>query len=163
MEKIGHHVGSTDEDTVVRKFIHSKTLVLWMMEHFGKGSKGKTMPGWVLSMPLEWRKSLLKGYLDSDGHEYDEGYSRSSTVGRCLLAGMNLLANTLGLTTSITKRVPNTDIILGRKCDVSESWSLSIHEDDGRYTEVSDGIRWKKLRRVVVPASELVEALCCVR
>jgi DNA (cytosine-5)-methyltransferase 1 len=157
MEKAGCHIGTSNEETVVRKFIHSKALVLWLMEHFGRGAKGKTIPGWVLSMPKEWRESLLLGYLESDGHECEEGFFMASTVGRCLLSGMNLLANTLGRTTSVVKRLPTTDIILGRKCNVSESWALSIHEDDGRYTDVQDGMRWKKLRRPVVPASELVE------
>jgi len=155
LEEVGCHIGSGDQETVTRKFVNSKALVLWLMGHFGKGASGKTMPGFVFSMNREWRSALLSGYLDADGTRYDEGYWVATTVGRCLLAGMNLLASSLGFTTSIVRRKPNSDVIEGRKVNVSVSWHLSIREDDGRYTMVDEGMRWRKMRRAVVPASEL--------
>jgi DNA (cytosine-5)-methyltransferase 1 len=107
-------------------------------------------------MRKEWREALLRGYLDADGCEQDQGFYTVTSVGRCLLAGMNVLALSLGKTTSITQAFEGgTCVIEGRTCAMSPAWTLSIHEDDGRYTEVADGLRWKKMRREVMPASEL--------
>ena len=156
MEEVGRHICSSKQRTTIRKEINSKSLVLWMTENFGKGCKGKTMPGFVLSMNKEWRESLLEGYLDADGYEAGEGFYTVTSVGLCLLSAVRLLASSLGKTTSIMKSFDEgTCVIEGRLCNRSEAWTLSIHEDDGRYTDVSGIHRWRKIRREVVPASEL--------
>ncbi len=70
-------------------------LALWLLEHFGQHANGKHLPAWVLTMPEEWRRALLDGYVSADGNRYRNGVA-TNTISRSLATGIMLLAASLG-------------------------------------------------------------------
>lgn len=154
MLELNTTIGRATERTTERFRISSKALALWLVKYFGRYASGKYLPGFVYSMPQTWRQSLLQGYLDADRHKDDHKY-KATSVGRCLIAGLILLSNTIGYTHAITPRINVNSVIEGRECNVKQSYIFQLTPDDGRYTTVIDNIRWRKLRRLVLPCSDL--------
>ena len=85
----------------VNAVIHSKPLARWLRTHFGKYSYGKTLPGWVYGMPIEYRQALFDGLMDSDGYHFKESAYSLSTVSKKLAHSVRLLAETLGYSTTV--------------------------------------------------------------
>lgn len=139
-------IGIGEERTTYRFSISRKSLAEWLLRYFRSGAAYKTIPAFVYSMPEEWRRSLFDGYLSADGHK-DRERCGITSISRCLAASAMLLGQTLGFTTAflIRKRLSNT--IEGRICNVKNSYQVQFAEDDGRYTEVEDRIRWRRIRR----------------
>lgn len=72
-------------------------LGVWLTEQFGKHAHGKSVPAWALTMPKEWRRALLEGYLFGDGtYDSSRHQYRFATVSKALAIGMRLLAISLG-------------------------------------------------------------------
>jgi len=154
LSMLGVIVGETKMAATYRFIIARKPFVEWLLKHFGRGAEHKTLPFWALTMKQEWRSSLFNGYIDADGSRQANGRLISGTISPCLRAGMILLAGTLDYTTCTIKRKMHNDIICGRTVNTHQSYSTGYWPDDGRYTRVEGGIRWRKMRRDVQLGSE---------
>lgn len=150
-------VGRSTEATTERFRICSKSLVLWLMQHFGRYADGKNLPGFIYGMDEDWKKAFLQGYADADGYQFanSENFNITS-IGRNLICGMMQLAVTMGYSINIQKRIPQNDLIEGRKVKCNQSYSL-VFTKNNRYVNYSDNIQWRKLRRPIRPASELTQ------
>ncbi len=157
-DKLGERLAATglrwarsEQESTVRFTTGNKALALWLVEHFGRGAAGKTLPGWMLGAAEDERRAVLDGYVSADGHDLAGGGWTTTSVSHCLTIGIQLLAVGLGLTTSTGYRAKNTGIIEGRTVTTRPSWQLTAHPDDDRYTRLEGGHRWTKVRRQTVP------------
>jgi len=150
--RLGIAVGISKQRSTTRFTLSRRSLTEWLIRLFGRGARYKTMPGWVFGIEAEWRRAIFDGYVDADGHRTVSGTVRAASVSRCLATSFALLAGTLGMTTSIVvRRRRGEGMICGRKVNVADSYSVQAVRDDGRYTRVDDGIRWRRLRRQTIP------------
>lgn len=77
----------------------SKYMGEWLKEHFGFRSSEKTLPTWVLTLPVSYRQALLDGYVSGDGHTVFHGTQdrvSTSSASKSLTLAMGTLATTLG-------------------------------------------------------------------
>lgn len=146
----GAAVGESVMKTSVRFYISRRKLALWLKQWFGEKADGKTLPGWVFGMDQKWRRALFNGYMDADG----SNGNNSTSVSRCLTTGVAILAGTLGKTVSIGRILKTeTATIEGRVVRQKTVWQARMADDDHRYTQLEDGLRWRKIRKAVKPAS----------
>lgn len=127
----------------------------WLVQHFGKLSTGKTLPAWAFAMAAPDRAELLSGYLAGDGYRPKQGNSWiANTVSPTLYASLALLGNGLGYTPSYRfVETADTKVIEGRTVNQRDYWSIALTPDDGRFTQVEEGIRWIKVRRDPSPVT----------
>lgn len=149
--KIGRRVERTTE----RFRISSKSLVLWLLENFGRYADGKNLPGFVYSMSPNWKNNLLQGYIDADGFVAGN-ITKLTTVGRNLLCGLMQLAVSMGYSINVLKKIANNGVIEGRQVNCKQSYSLAI-TNNNRYVDDYENIQWRKLRREIKPASEITQ------
>jgi DNA-cytosine methyltransferase len=149
LEQLGTVVGVSTERTVSKLHISRKSLAEWLLRWFGRGAGGKTLPGWVLGMPVEYRQELFEGYIAADGND-----KQATTISRCLVTGMALLATGLGKTVGICGPYQNRkNTIEGRVVNARPQWMVRFAKDDGRYTHCEGEMRWRKIRRALKPGS----------
>ncbi|MFH1255892.1 MAG: polyprenyl synthetase family protein [Candidatus Diapherotrites archaeon] len=69
----------------------------------------KSLPNWVYSLPLEYKRAFVKGYIDADGTVTKTGITRFGCANRLLMEELKFLLDGMGfLTTNICeKRVSN--------------------------------------------------------
>jgi len=156
LDRLGVPVAMGTVKHTRRFIINRKSLVLWLLKYFGRHATGKTLPAWVFGMREDWRHWLFEGYIDADGSKGERGKIITGTVSRCLASGMTLLAGTFGYTTSFLARKRAHDVIEGRKVKTHQSYTMGFTPDDGRYTQVQDGIRWRRMRRPLKPGKDNV-------
>lgn len=96
----------------------------WLVEHFGKLAHGKKIPTWAFTMPEDWRKALLAGYVSADGY-IGGNHIKASTVSKKLGIGITLLAESLGFSVSLSKTKQHCNIIESRQLKVRDSYCLS--------------------------------------
>jgi DNA (cytosine-5)-methyltransferase 1 len=131
-------------------------LALWLRDHFGSGAAGKKMPAWALSMPEDWRRSLLDGYTSADGH--DNGRRMMvSTVSRSLAVGVRLLALSLGHKAGLHSPSSRTSgTIEGRVVRMRPlthvGWTTNPDPKHER-TREADGLRWSQVKSVFLSRS----------
>lgn len=124
----------------------------WLEEHFGKGAHSKTLPTFLLSEPAMVRLAFLAGYLAGDGTRTKSGWV-ASTVSTHLASQLRLLAIGLGFTANVVRvNTAPTKIIEGREVQQSAYWSVSVNDNDNRYTVDEFGHRWFKQRKAIKPA-----------
>jgi DNA (cytosine-5)-methyltransferase 1 len=127
-------------------------LTNWLVEHFGRHAHGKRLPAWALTMPEEWRRALLDGYLSADGNVNNTS-TRFSTVSRPLAVGMRLLAVSLGHQASLYAPARRTSgVIEGRAVTMRPSWSAgwttAPDASHGSRTREDDLHLWSPVRSV---------------
>jgi DNA (cytosine-5)-methyltransferase 1 len=151
--------GKGNSSSSRRIIVSRRSLVEWLTTWFGKGAAGKTMPGWLFGADEAVRKAVFQGYVDADGSELEPGQKfKTGTISPCLRAGFVILANTLGFTTSVNKRrykgelaAVGKGLIQGRIVNLRQSWATQVIKDDGRYTREEFGVRWRRMRKEVMP------------
>lgn len=132
------------------KYIFTSRLFSeWIVDNFGKYAHGKFIPSWAFGMRSELREALLRGILESDGHEYSEGNYKVTSVSRKLVEGIRLLSETLGFstTTCFTER-PKTTAIEGRTVNQRDTYTLVITKSKVRKTLKSNLHSWYLVRRI---------------
>ena len=139
----------TEQPTAMRlRLPRSTAASAWLVEHFGKGAVGKTVPAFVLSLPEADRREVLDGYWSGDGYAFQARSTRSASVSSCLTIGIQMLAASLGYTTSLHyNRTADTTVIEGRVVSQRDWWSVTATPDDGRYAERDSAWLWQKNRR----------------
>lgn len=114
-------------------------LVEWILENFGQHAHGKTIPAWALSMPIEWRQSLLTGYVSADGSINQRGTS-IQTVSKSLAVGIRLLAESLSYRTSMhCYSQERANRIEGRRVNVRDAWVVKWENNKSEREAFSDG------------------------
>ncbi len=122
----------------------------FILEHFGKLADGKKIPSWALSMPKEWKISLLEGYKSSDGYVNENGRIDITTISKKLAIGIKLLAQSLGYIVNIQKYFyQDTHTIEGRTVNVKEQYKIYWLENPKKiYTHSDDNHIYGQLKKV---------------
>lgn len=140
--------GRSDKRTAVAYWRGDRQLQDWLIEHFGHGAAGKTIPGWVLGMSADRRRALLDGYVSADGN-VGTRRTRTDSVSQSLSLGIRLLAEGLGHRASLYRYEQHSLVIEGRKVN-----GLPLHavawETAGSSREAfeEDGHAWSRVRAV---------------
>lgn len=144
----GLHFTITRERTGVRFCCSSAALYDWIKANFGEKAYGKRLPSWVYGLNREWRRALLDGYRDSDGHPTDHGWTANS-VSRELILGMKALAASLGHSAGVfsVKKRREYGIIEGRVVNERPQWQLSVY-DRSRKSVICERGYWGHVRSV---------------
>ena len=140
-----------------RYTLSEHALATWLRDRFGHGAESKTIPTSVLGADEMARRRFLAGYLAGDGSlkRKKNGRKRwvANTVSAHLASQLRLLALSLGYASQI-REVETSDrkVIEGREVAQRNYWSVTLFENDGRYTRDIDGLHWFKQRKDVTDA-----------
>ncbi len=148
VERTCLEVSEQPQRTATRFVLHNRSLARWLVENFGHGAAGKSLPAWLLGAEAKCREAFLKGYLSGDGHKVSNGW-RCNTVSKALSVGLMLLAHSLGYSVS-RREVTNkreTCEIEGRVVNEQPYWSLSIYSTS-RSSIAEGDHRWGLVRKV---------------
>ena len=144
---ITEHYSIEYGETCVKVKCCCRLLCDWLTENFGKYAHAKEIPSWCLSMPVNYRESLLKGIIESDGYE-KEKYYRITTVSKKLAYGIRLLAETLGHPTAVyLVERPRKYTIEGRSVNQRDCYITQISKAI-RSGSDSDGISWYRVKGI---------------
>ncbi len=152
-------------------FVHSKLLLL-VFEHLGFGGGEKSIPGWILGLPLKRLKWFLEGYREGDGvhsgQHFDEGVRHEfSTISNALKDDLVVAFARFGLVPSIGRYTSHIKARPGKTyafwrvtlCNVSP-WSM-LEWDQGvtqrLNARITGDLVWAAITEIQeVPATELV-------
>lgn len=87
--------------------INSKQIAEFFEKLSGNGFSNKRIPLWVFDAPEKYRARLLDGILDGDGTIFKNGSIRLVLANPTLVYESNLLARSLGKTTTFKLRAKN--------------------------------------------------------
>jgi len=138
------------ERTVNKIHIAIKELQCFC-ERFGRGAKGKRLPGFVFDMPCELLKSLIDGYVSSDGC-YTQGLYKISSISKELVYGFaQLVAKAYKVPYRIYKTErPKKCKIEGRTVNQNDTyqlvWKLQKKKQDKAFYE--KGYVWFPIKSV---------------
>lgn len=113
-----YSIKTRDHSSADRVAVQNSALRRWLYENFGHHSHHKEIPSWCLTMPKEWRMSLLQGYLSGDGGRRFHGKQQRDTFGSAskkLTLGLGSIASTLGYHIGYSTVEIKTDEIMGVK------------------------------------------------
>jgi len=104
VEEWAHAVGfntwrsTNSKGTTIVIYVYSRTLALWLLDHFGTGAFQKKMPLWLLFLPQDKQHTVLKSYFTCDGSKPSESEVRIavSTRSRSLALQTQIILNRLG-------------------------------------------------------------------
>ena len=114
----------------------------WMHSTFGNGVRTRTIPPYIFTLPLEFRKAFLSGVMDANGSKDNEVYQLQSANKKMIYA-LRLLAESVGYYTNVsfTEREPQY-IIEGRFVNQSNRYVLSILKESDRIRGIRDDDRF---------------------
>lgn len=103
--------------------IYGIELASFLMQ-FGQRAKNKEIPGFVMRLPQQLAEAFLNGYFDADGC-YQSKFTSYTSISSNLAYGIKYMVNKYyNVGCSITKNDnSNRNIIMGRKCNVKDSYS----------------------------------------
>ncbi len=108
--------------------ICKSALAFWLIQHFGKHARGKTIPSWALGMPEEFREELLRGFLSADGikPEYGSYEWECFTISKKLAIGLKLLAQSIGYRVIMYAADPPSGkgTVLGKEITLRQTWKI---------------------------------------
>ncbi|MDO5546813.1 MAG: DNA cytosine methyltransferase [Eubacteriales bacterium] len=135
--------------TAVKYKFTSLLLCEWLTDNFGKYAHGKEIPSWAFSMPESWRKALLQGVMDTDGHQSTETTYRITTVSKKMAHGLRLLGETLGYSSTVYHvKMPPTCVIEGRRCRQRDQYVAQLVVPIKR-SRLSDELHsWYRVRKI---------------
>jgi DNA modification methylase len=127
-----------------------------ILEDCGHGAAGKHIPAIAYTLPEEYAKELLDGYLSGDGHfDADRNKWYCSSVSKELLMGLNFLVQRVhGDIASIHPgREAGTAVIEGRTVDTQQEWILSWGHKSYSFSFMADDGAWKRVKSII-PAGQ---------
>jgi hypothetical protein len=158
-EKLGPAWKRADMRTAVRFTLADRSLAWWLAGNFRLGAPNKLIPGWVFGLSVDERRVILKGYLDSDGHETADGQWKAATVSPALAHGIHLLAITLGYAAQIVRvKRPRTAVIEGRTVNQRHSYGIDIRKrnaDKEHFVAMEDGLGYGAVRSATWQSGEV--------
>lgn len=87
--KVDNRFSYIEERTAINAFIYRKEWVE-LGEKFGHLAHNKFVPNFILNLPKERLKIFIDGYLDGDGHNFNNKNYRFSSVSEKLILTMSL-------------------------------------------------------------------------
>jgi site-specific DNA-cytosine methylase len=131
-------------------------LLRWVNEHFGKGAANKSIPSWLLAMPLTVQREFLDGYVSADGHRAQRGGCGAvqvtcRSVSKTLAHGIRLIAANLGHAATVARvEVPPTTVIEGRVVNQSTAWLVSWWENTTKQSKARwiDDRMWSQVQGI---------------
>lgn len=132
-------------------------LTEWLLENFGQHAHGKKLPAWALSMPSDWKQSLLDGYISADG-SVNARSTAICTVSKALAVGIRLLAESLGYRSSMhcydQSRANNIE---GRIVNVRDIWVVKWENNKSEREAFSDGQHAWSLVKSIQPGRSNID------
>jgi intein/homing endonuclease len=164
----GHIDDRSHIDNTINVIITSQALVQWFRNTFGSGAYNKHLPEWMMHLPENKQKALLRGYFDGDGC-YQPVESSFFSSSNALTDQLVLLLERNGFFPSIYKRTTksfssNTE---GKNVNINRSdnprflqWlGVDIFDNDPKFIE--ENIRRFPIERTDtgywVPVKSVVE------
>lgn len=137
----------------------NKNIYDFILKYVGTGSFEKRICGEILSLPKEQLKSLIEGYIDSDGCRNNK-YIQFSSVNRELIYGISCIINKIyHRPTSISKNiVPSTKVIEGRTVNQHDWYLLRFKEQDDKQDKAfyEDGYIWYPFTKLIKDKEQCV-------
>jgi hypothetical protein len=134
--------------------LYDSDMACWLRATFGHSAYTKTVPGWVLGLDSDERSALLDGWLDADGCRNKKQTSRIGiSVSERLIRGMQMVAVSVGRSTSYSTRDGYKGEIMGHPSTFVDSFRLDVHDGISRRAHLSNGSLWYAVREVN-PAGE---------
>lgn len=143
-DRIGFHYSIVSEKTVYKIHFPDKELEKFVLP-FGRGAGNKSVPGFVIDLPLHLAKSFLDGYVSADG-SYTQGLFKTSSVSRELSYGISQLVAKVYKTPYRyykTERKPTSMIqgrIISQRPAYQVVWKVKKCKQDKAFYE--DGYIW---------------------
>ena len=138
------------EDRTTYKYQFSNKELATFCNLFGKGAANKYIPGFVFDMPVNLIRSLINGYLESDGSRIKTLY-KGSSVSKLLIYGLGqLIAKAYHVPFSIYKtKKPAQYQIEGRIISQKDIYEITWRiESKRKYAFYEDGYIWSPVRKV---------------
>ena len=154
-KKLGRFAGAVQEHSSASqiRLLLKNEVLKQILDTCGKGALTKQLPAEAYTLPDEYAKALLDGYLSGDGHHHAER-SRwmGSSINKGLLLGMSALAQRVYKTipSVYAGRPERKAVIEGRIVDCKQDWIFSFDLPTERRKKpfiLGDGA-WKKVRSV---------------
>lgn len=130
------------EERTNYKYHFSNTELGWFLSQFGEMADGKFIPVFVFDMPVFLLKSLLDGYLDSDGsYEKNSDFMHITSVSKLLIYGVEqCVMKVFQRPCSILKiKTKDTTIIEGRLVNQKDYYRVRFkkesHKQDHAFFE----------------------------
>lgn len=146
----GMHWSISEFNQSLTKFRVSHTgLANWLDTYFGHGASNKGIPSFCFTLPEAKRRSLMEGILSSDGHRATPTEQRVTTVSKKLALGVQLLAETLGYSTSLwIARTPDTYVIEGRTVNQRDYYVVRVGSSTRRNSMNGEFHTWTKVKNI---------------
>jgi hypothetical protein len=110
--------------------IGSSHLQRWIESEFGRRSRNKVIPTWLLGLQRNWREMFLQGYVDGDGSVTDAGRAETTTTSKTLAIGVRLLSTGLGNAVSLSQGYNQPTVIDGR--EIPGGYCYKVYWKQGR-------------------------------
>lgn len=148
-----------DTKTAHQFSTNHRGLVEWLRGQFGHGGADKSFPAWALSASEPMRRALLAGYVSADGSEFAKGpnqVTETVTISKALALSTKALAESLGLTATISNPRANKSVIDGRTVDAKPTYMVRWREAPVRLQTVRDDHHnWSRVQRVGSPGKRM--------
>lgn len=132
-------------------------LTEWLFENFGQHAHGKKLPAWALSMPSDWKQSLLDGYVSADG-SVNVRSTAICTVSKALAVGIRMLAESLGYRSSMhCYDQSRSNNIEGRIVNVRDIWVVKWENNKSEREAFSDGQHAWSLVKSIQPGRSNID------
>ncbi|MEF9984193.1 MAG: DNA (cytosine-5-)-methyltransferase [Oscillospiraceae bacterium] len=145
-----YHIGISEGKTVFKCGIISNAFMELCLE-CGKGAENKTIPNWIVNLPVDLLKCFLNGYMSGDGCITQTNY-KATTVSKNLAQALVLCiakVYRVGCKIYHTKR-PCKTVIEGRIVNQKDTYQVVFSDDirKQKQYEVIDNIIWCPIRNI---------------
>lgn len=124
-----HHISFCDEKSISRCWINNERL-MDLCKECGEGALNKTVPGFILDLPLSLLEHFLEGYMSGDGC-FTKGVYEATTISHQLAIGIQQVVHKVYQTPCkiyFLKR-PKKHVIEGRAVNQHDIWQISFVKD----------------------------------
>lgn len=143
---------SRQRDYMVMR-MYNRTFARWTEANFGRISREKRLPGWILGAPAAFREAFLDGHFAGDGEVDQLERVAITTSSRVLAHGLRSLIESLG--NSVTFKIyPHPDDPTAQMNRVR--WRLNPRIE---HTELHDDLRWMQVKEMAKGKSEILHSL----
>lgn len=144
INKSGYYFGINEERTVFKARIINEHFMNLCIE-CGKGAENKTIPYWILNLPIDYLKEFLEGYMSGDGC-FTNGNYKATSVSKELIGLLGLCVMKcykIGFRIYHTKRKPKT-VIEGRTVNQKDTYEIVFTKDIRKQKkyEIIEDIVW---------------------
>ena len=154
LSKVGAIAGNPRKGTAYQVPLKDKgRLIRTILDKCGKHAHEKHIPPESFTLPVNYARALLDGYLSGDGH-YREDRERwyATSVSKELLLGMQVIVQ------RVTNQIPSihqgrkagTAVIEGRTVKTHQEWVMSWGGTSHSFSFIADDGAWKKVKSISI-------------